>query len=1748
MRWARNLRLSGDTRKDGLMRPGLPAMAAALIFLFVHAGVGAEAVGDTALLGQFGVAHAQQAPDQLPFVTTWKTDAANQTISIPLVGSGMTVHWGDGAVSTGVSGTATHTYANPGTYEVSVYGGLEAISLGGGLDVFSLNGHPDATKLVSIDQWGDASWTTMRSAFHGATNMGYRATDAPDLSRVTDMSSMFLYAASFNGDISSWDVSSVTDMSTMFAGAASFNQPLDSWDVSSAIIMHGMFAGATSFDQPLDSWDVSSAIIMNRMFDGATSFDQNLGVWYVTIDSASIDRADVPGVVGTISARNSFLNEQNPTYRIEPGGDSDRFTITGDNLLSMVSAAADRTTYAVTIAATGDSVFVDGNNRRTIQVTVAGTPYVQQAPDQLPFVTTWKTNAANQTIAIPLVGSGMTIHWGDGSSSTGVSATAGTHSTPPYATIIHTYANPGTYAVSIYGGLEAISLGGNPDAYKLVSIDQWGDASWTTMRSAFQDATNMVYAATDIPDLSRATDMSWMFKGAAAFNGDISSWDTSSVTNMAGMFSGATSFNQPLDSWDVSSVTRMHWMFSGATSFNQPLDSWDTSSVTDMLGMFSGATSFNQDIPSWDVSAARTHSMFQNAAAFNGNISTWDVSRVTDMSSMFLYASSFNGDISSWDVSRVTSMFQMFDGATAFNQDLSSWDVSRVTDMFAMFRDAVSFNQPLDSWDVSSVTSMAGMFSGATSFNQDLSSWDVSRVTYINGMFWDAFSFNQPLDSWDVSSVRDMDGMFWGAVSFNQPLDSWDVSSVTDMWEMFGGGSPFNQNLGSWYVTIDSLSINMADVPGVVGTISALNPFLDGQNPTYRIEPGGDSDLFAITDGNRLSMVSADVDQTTYTVTIAATEGSVFVDGNNRRTIQVTLVGTPYVQQAPNQLPFVTTWRTSVANQTIAIPLAGSNMTIHWGDGASSAGVSGTATHTYTNPGTYVVSVYGGLEAISLGGHPDATKLVSIDQWGGISWTTMRSAFQGAVNMVYAATDVPDLSRVIDMSHMFRGAASFNGNISSWDVSSVTDMANMFVNAGSFNQTIGDWDVSSVTDMTRMFHNADSFNQPLDSWDVSSVTDMTRMFHNAGSFNQPLDSWDVSSVTDMASMFVNAGSFNQTIGDWDVSSVIDMSLMFAGASSFNQPLDIWDVSSVIDMAGMLDYTVSFDQNLGSWYITLNDLTISNDERTVGNITAQNHILANHNPTYNVTGTYADLFEVADDTTLRLKPGQSVAPCTTYQVDVTAAGPGLLGDGSHHRVMQVTAAGPIDPILGAPDHAFVTTWTTNAPDQTIRFPVSGSDITIDWGDCNTASAVSGPQTHTYAEPGTYTVIVTGGLERFHLNNGLGRVSLSSIDQWGNSSWTSMEAAFYGAPNMVYKATDVPDLSRVTDMSRMFTGADAFNGNISSWDVSSVTSMYQMFSGADAFNQPLDSWDVSSVTSMYQMFAHTDAFNQPLDSWDISSVTDIFGMFSGADAFNQPLDSWDVSSVTDMAGMFSGASSFNGDISSWDVSSVTDMTAMFASADSFNQPLDTWDTSSVTDMTFMFNYASSFNQPLDTWDTSSVIDMTWMFNYASSFNQPLDSWDVSSVASMFGMFEGASSFNQPLNSWDTSSVIDMTSMFWGASSFNQPLNSWDTSSVIDMNGMFFSADSFNGNISAWDVSSVIDMSRMFSKAISFDQDISTWDVSSVTDMNSMFRGASSFNQPLDSWDVSSVIDMTWMFLDADSFDQDLGSWTSWQTARP
>lgn len=66
----------------------------------------------------------------------------------------------------------------------------------------------------------------MSWAFFGCSNLAGQASDAPDLSNVSDMSYMFWGATTFNQDIGSWDTANVTNMSSMFYNASAFKQDI----------------------------------------------------------------------------------------------------------------------------------------------------------------------------------------------------------------------------------------------------------------------------------------------------------------------------------------------------------------------------------------------------------------------------------------------------------------------------------------------------------------------------------------------------------------------------------------------------------------------------------------------------------------------------------------------------------------------------------------------------------------------------------------------------------------------------------------------------------------------------------------------------------------------------------------------------------------------------------------------------------------------------------------------------------------------------------------------------------------------------------------------------------------------------------------------------------------------------------------------------------------------------------------------------------------------------------------------------------------------------------------------------------------------------------------------------------------------------------------------------------------------------------------------------------------------------------
>jgi surface protein len=345
------------------------------------------------------------------------------------------------------------------------------------------------------------------------------------------------------------------------------------------------------------------------------------------------------------------------------------------------------------------------------------------------------------------------------------------------------------------------------------------------------------------------------------------------------------------------------------------------------------------------------------------------------------------------------------------------------------------------------------------------------------------------------------------------------------------------------------------------------------------------------------------------------------------------------------------------------------------------------------------------------------------------------------------------------------------------------------------------------------------------------------------------------------------------------------------------------------------------------------------------------------------------------------------------------------------------------------------------------------VDIDWGDGSVSELRekgAGHVEHKYATRGEYSVRVFPA----HPQRGTGAASL---DHLGFSHLLEKKEETYQWWRPLREIASLGHCG-LRSLNHLFCYCSYFAVDLKRLNTSDICDMSGMFAWS-TFNQPIGNWNVSKVTDMSRMFFDVSVFNQPLGDWNVSNVTDMSCMFLRASSFNQPIGNWDVGKVTNMNSMFSTASSFNQPIGGWSVGNVTNMSGIFSSAASFNQPIGGWNVSNVTDMGFAFSDCAAFNQPLEKWDVSKVTNMSFMFQGASAFNQPIGNWNVSNVVDLNGVFNNAKGFNQPIGQWNVSNANTISYLFYGALAFNQPLNAWKVKKDARADQLFQDAIAFD-----------------------------------------------------------------------------------------
>ena len=1485
--------------------------------------------------------------------------------------------------------------------------------------------------IINVVQWGSTQWKSLDSAFYQCTNLDVTATDKPDLSAGPSLQYMFQECKNLkyaNGVINSWNMQNVYSVNSMFRGDSAFNQPLGGWKLSRIGDMQYLF-----YDSGISCENVSTTLAQWKQQAENNISRNNISMQYFINTDQTYNETGRDAIEYLSAAPNSWYFYNSGTFA--PNCDLDSYW----------------------------------------------------------FVTTWSTDGTTQ-IKFPATGTSSDyaikyVEIDDDGNEIGQMKTVAPATDNQ---VINSLKYNKKYRLYAYGeGLKRIYFYNAGSNNQILKIEKWGKAKWNSFNYAFHQCNNLDITATDKPDLSDVTDMSYMFfecKKLKNENGSINSWNTDKVTNMSYTFGGTNAFNQPLNGWNTSKVTTMSYMFKDATAFNQPLSSWNTSKVTTMYAMFEGATSFDRSLASFrldTISDMRNILKGSGISCENASASLvgWKTQaqgnnkiKNVDFTNFLAADQSYNQDgrdaieylktaPRSWSISGGKFTEDCINDAKWFK---TLWKASATSITFPAVGSgyilryvpvdaagnpagAVQTIDPAAAGQVISgltvgqryrILAYGGSFTQLSFDTYQQSRSDLLRVEQWGSTQWTSFAnafkmcVNMNVtssDKPDLSALTDLSGMFDGCVSLtnNNDIKNWDTKNVTNMSNMFFGATSFNQNLSNWNTSkvtnMDHMFQGATSFNQPVGSFR-INALTSAQN--IFMGSGMSCENISSTLDDWKTKAAAD--------NITNVDLSSFIDGSSKYYNQTG-------QTAINDLTTNRSW--TITGGTFAADCQSPNSWFKTIWQPSGNNIRFPASNT--SAAKYTLKY----EPVNASGAPIGPMV-----------TVSTSAGDGQ----YVAGLTPG------QRYRFYAYGEGLKSINFYSYSTNKDEILL----------VEQWGTAKWTSFYCAFYQCANLNvTATDIPDLSGVTDMSYMFYECKKLiynSSNINSWNTENVTNKSYMFYGARLFNQPIGGMKLKTGVNMNYILQGSG-----IDCSNLSTTLD----------------SWQAQAE----SNGD--LKNIALTQFVADTQS--YNEFGNAAIQYLKAAPRSWTITGGITMPGCnqdgawfkTVWKVPTNGKiqFPAYNGNSFKMKYVRLDGSGNEEP----------STMT----------PINGYDgVTI-------SSLTPGRLYRIYA--------FGAGFKYFNINQySTNKNDLIKVEQWGSTKWSSFEYAFYNAANLDVTATDVPDLSEVTNMQYMFYGCTSlkFNSSINSWDASNVTTMYQMFNGDTAFNQPIGGMKIKASVNMYNILYNTGLSCQNLSAtlagWkaqaegnsELKNVS-LAGFANLDQTYNETgLDaieylraaprSWSISGGTFAAGCNLDSYWFktvwkaptNGQIR-FPAYGSSSYTLKWVELDGSGNELPltmkkqapAGDGYTVSGLTagknyrfyaygenlksinaYQYNYNNNSDNILkvEQWGKAKWTSFQYAFYNCKNLDvTATDVPDLSETTNMEQMFYGCTSlkFNSSINSWNPENVTNMNQMFNGATKFNQPIGGWKLKQSVYMNTILsntaISCQNLSATLVAW-----------------------------------------------------------------------------------
>jgi hypothetical protein len=279
------------------------------------------------------------------------------------------------------------------------------------------------------------------------------------------------------------------------------------------------------------------------------------------------------------------------------------------------------------------------------------------------------------------------------------------------------------------------------------------------------------------------------------------------------------------------------------------------------------------------------------------------------------------------------------------------------------------------------------------------------------------------------------------------------------------------------------------------------------------------------------------------------------------------------------------------------------NATIEWGDGSTSTITTFNdtdLTHVYSVGGVYQIKISGSLPWIYYQNSGDVKKLISINQWGILPFTSFDRSFSGCSNLDILATDVPDFSVIKAMGGAFSNCTSLTNfpfagadfsNVIEWNQSGLSAFYNC-TSLTSIDMTGMLMNTTNSYTFTNQFQSCTNLTSVIgfNTLNFSKCTNIGDTFRSSGLTSIDMSGMDFSSCTSFIRLFFSCTNLDYgDFTDITLNSIgnINIQQVFNGLGTSNLiGLDTWNIEKVnifnSFMNGTTITTTEYDKILIAW--------------------------------------------------------------------------------------------------------------------------------------------------------------------------------------------------------------------------------------------------------------------------------------------------------------------------------------------------------------------------------------------------------------------------------------------------------------------------------------------------------------------------------------------------------------------------------------